>query len=62
VWPILYTSIGVASYFIYKEGGGFKGAAKLPLTLYAVNLVLNGSWTPSPDKRIDTKLHPLILA
>ncbi|RWS03332.1 translocator protein-like isoform X3, partial [Dinothrombium tinctorium] len=46
VWPTLYSSMGVASYFIYKEGGGFEGAAKLPLTLYAVNLALNGSWTP----------------
>lgn len=54
--------MGAASYLIYRDGGGFNGPARLPLTVYGVNLILNGLWTPLffGAKRIDLALADIL--
>ena len=53
VWTVLYVMIAVSGWLVWREVG-FAGAA-LPLTVYALQLVLNAAWTPlffglrSPD-------------
>jgi len=42
-WSVLYTSMGVASWFVLKSG---KGGRALPITLYLTQLGLNLAWTP----------------
>merc|ERR1711934_899224 len=49
VWTALYTMMGVASYRVWKQGGFEKQG--IPLALYAVQLALNFSWSPSSSAR-----------
>ena len=44
VWALLYLSIAVSGWLVWRTSG-FAGAA-LPLAIYAVQLVLNAAWTP----------------
>ena len=44
VWAALYLMIAASGWLVWREAG-FAGAA-LPLTIYALQLVLNAAWTP----------------
>ena len=44
VWTLLYGSIGLSGWLVWLEAG-VSGAA-LPLSVYAVQLLLNAAWTP----------------
>jgi tryptophan-rich sensory protein len=44
VWTVLYLTIAVSGWLVWREAG-FAGAV-LPLTMYALQLVLNAAWTP----------------
>lgn len=50
IWPALHTTIGYASYLVYKEGGGFQGSAQLPLISYGAHLAVSALWTNEPLK------------
>ena len=39
-WTILYILMGIASYFVWMQGG------RLALIVYAVQLLVNFAWTP----------------
>jgi translocator protein len=43
VWSILYVSMGIAAWLVWKRAG-FSGAS-LALTLFVVQLILNGMWS-----------------
>lgn len=51
-WTVLYTLMGIASWRVWKAGGG-----ALPLGLYTTQLLLNLAWSP-----IFFKLHKLAAA
>lgn len=42
VWTVLYVLMGIASWLVWKK----TGLGTYPLTLYAVQLLLNGLWSP----------------
>lgn len=42
-WTLLYLLMGMASYFVWKEGGP---NTVLPLSIYGLQLLINFSWTP----------------
>lgn len=44
VWTILYMMIALSGWLVWSEAG-FAGAA-LPLTAYALQLLLNAAWSP----------------
>ena len=44
VWTVLYAMIALAGWLVWREMG-FADAA-VPLTAYAVQLILNAAWTP----------------
>ena len=44
VWTVLYIMMGVAAFLIWREGFGTRGV-KLALTLFALQLALNGLWS-----------------
>jgi tryptophan-rich sensory protein len=44
VWAVLYTTIAVAGWLVWRRSG-FAGA-RAALTVYGVQLVLNALWTP----------------
>ena len=44
VWTVLYALIGLSGWLVWREAGLF--GATLPLSVYAVQLILNAAWTP----------------
>ena len=44
VWAVLYLTIAVSGWLVWRISG-FAGAA-LPLGMYGIQLVLNAAWTP----------------
>jgi benzodiazapine receptor len=60
-WAVLYLTIAVSGWLVWREAG-FAGAA-LPLAIYAVQLVLNATWSGVffGLRRIDLALANLVL-
>ncbi len=44
VWTVLYIMMGVAAFLVWREGFATEGV-KLALTVFAVQLALNGLWS-----------------
>ena len=45
VWAFLYLAMAYASFRVYDAGDGFSGAARFPLIVYIVHLIINGTWS-----------------
>lgn len=45
VWPILYVLMGISVFMIWRKGTGDR-QVRVALGLFALQLVLNGLWTP----------------
>lgn len=43
IWAVLYTCMAVAAWLVWRKAGW--GGARVALTLYAVQLVLNAAWS-----------------
>ncbi len=43
VWTILYTTMGLAAWLVWRQGS--IAAAGLPLSVFVLQLILNGLWT-----------------
>ncbi len=43
VWPVLYVAIAVAGWQVWRTAGSV-GAAAVPLSLWALQLVVNAAW------------------
>lgn len=44
VWTLLYASMGVAAWMVWRAAGNWR-AASLPLSVFALQLVFNGLWS-----------------
>jgi benzodiazapine receptor len=44
VWSLLYLAVALAGWLVWRQTGIAGGA--LPLSLYAIQLLLNAAWTP----------------
>lgn len=42
-WTVLYIMIGYATYLVWRDAG--PGEATLPLTFFAIQVILNGAWS-----------------
>ena len=45
VWTILFIFMGIGSGGVYEKGKDNKDAIRLPLSIYAINLLLNFLWS-----------------
>ena len=45
VWTILYVLIGLSAFLVWNQGFD-KKSVKIALTLFILQLILNGLWTP----------------
>jgi tryptophan-rich sensory protein len=43
VWTILYTSMGIAAWIVWRRGG--VAVRRRPLGIYAIQLLLNAGWS-----------------
>ncbi len=44
VWTVLYLAMAIAAWLVYRKAGSL-GAAAVPLTLFAIQLLLNALWS-----------------
>ena len=47
VWTVLYTTMGVAAWLVWRQGTGFaSGRSRGAMTVYGILLLLNLAWAP----------------